>query len=362
MRPSRWAQYPLLLYFPRMKIKIKAGIIGATSYTGRELVSILLCHPHVEVAWLTSQSREKVDYCHVYPQFTGRVEEKIRILRSFEDIASDRPEVVFSCLPHGASAKLLSSFIGNGKTRIVDLSADFRFRDINTYEKTYQTVHPVPASLGESQYGLPEIYQEAIRGANIIGNPGCYPTSILLPLIPLLEARLVKAYNIVADSKSGVSGAGRNLTETTHFINCHESLKAYKIADQHRHLPEIKEQLASAAGKEVEIIFVPHLVPMERGILSTIYGDLEEGVSVKEIKSCLAERFDKSPFVYLVEHLPGTGEVKNTNHCHIYVYTPEKSGRLLIISVLDNLVKGGSGQAVQNMNIMFGFPQTAGLI
>jgi len=256
----------------------------------------------------------------------------------------------------------LSSFIGDGKTRIVDLSADFRLRDINTYEKTYETVHPVPTSLSQSQYGLPEIYEEAIRGSIIIGNPGCYPTSILLPLIPLLEARLIKPFNIIADSKSGVSGAGKKPAETTHFINCNESLKAYKIADQHRHLPEIKEQLTSAAGTEVEIIFVPHLVPMERGILSTIYCDLKEGILIKEIKSCLTKRFDKSPFVNLVEHLPSTGEVKNTNNCHIYVYAPEKGGRLLIISVLDNLVKGASGQAVQNMNIMFGFPQTAGLI
>jgi N-acetyl-gamma-glutamyl-phosphate reductase len=341
---------------------IKAGIIGATSYTGRELLSILLSHPGADIVWLTSQSRKREDYCRIYPQFINRLEKNVRELKSFEDVADDKPDVVFSCLPHGSSAEFLKSFINNGKTRIVDLSADFRLQDTAIYKTAYGLDHPVPEYVSRSQYGLCEIYEEKIRKADIIGNPGCYPTSLLLPLIPLLEAKLISPATIIADSKSGISGAGKTPTETTHFINCNESLKAYKAGDRHRHLSEVQEQLDLAADTKAEIIFVPHLIPMERGLLSTVYCDLSNGTSLQQAEECLVQRFKNAAFVHVVDHLPSTGEVRNTNNCHIHVYGVEKYGKILLFSVIDNLLKGASGQAVQNMNILFGFPETAGLV
>jgi len=345
-----------------MKTKIEIGIIGATSYTGRELFTILLRHSKTKVVWLTSESQQNEHYCRIYPRFYGKISKQVNVLRSLKDVTDTQPDIVFSCLPHGASAKFLQKFISNGKTKVIDLSADFRLKSLKTYEKYYSVKHPLPKTLKLSQYGLPEIYEDKIKKATVIGNPGCYPTSLLLPMYPLLEAQLIKPLKIIIDSKSGVSGAGKKPSEVTHFVNCNESIAAYKIGDQHRHLSEILEQMNLAAPSNVDILFTPHLIPMERGILSTIYCDMEAGVYEKDIRACLSKQYEKSAFTHIVDSPPNTGDVRNTNNCHIYIHAQEKSGTLILISVIDNLVKGASGQAVQNMNIMCGFPQTTGLV
>jgi N-acetyl-gamma-glutamyl-phosphate reductase len=277
-------------------------------------------------------------------------------------VKGSTPDVVFSCLPHGVSAQFLGTFLDNGHTKVIDLSADFRLQNVDVYQNVYDVEHPHADRLPNAQYGLCELFESSIQNANPIGNPGCYPTSILLPLIPLLQANSIEPRSIIADSKSGVSGAGKGYRPATHFGNSNESFSAYKIGDQHRHLSEIKEQLEGVAGESVDILFTPHLVPMERGILSTIYAERSPNVSPEELKSILERTYENSSFVFMVPNAPATRDVKGTNKCYIYVYQPKDSQKVIFVSVIDNLLKGASGQAVQNMNILFGFPQETGLL
>ena len=337
------------------------GILGATGFTGQELMVLLLRHPKVELAWLSSESQPGTPYSKVYPQFQGRVSAAAEILRSFEEIKESRPDVVFSCLPHGASAACAAPFLANGKTLVIDLSADFRLKDAEAYQRAYGHAHPSPEALKRAQYGLAEVHAAEIGKARLIANPGCYPTSALLPLFPLIKAGIVSPDGIIIDAKSGVSGAGKKPTETTHYVYANESVAAYGVGDKHRHRVEIMEQLSLAAARKVEVLFTAHLIPMERGILSTIYCDLLPGQDEAAAEACLREAYAESEFVRVREDFPRTADVKHSNLCHMKAYQPAGGRKLIIVSVIDNMVKGASGQALQNMNIALGLPASLGL-
>ncbi len=336
----------------------RVGIVGATGYTGAELVRILCDHPDIELTILTSRQYASVKFDRVYPSMTGVVDlvcEELSV-----DSVCDRSDVVFTALPHKLPMAIIPDLIKRGK-KVVDLSADFRFKDAATYESYYQS-HTAKDLLEKSVYGLCEIYFDRIKNAELIGAPGCYPTSVLLPLVPLLKSNLIDINTIVADSKSGVSGAGRTLSLTTHFCEANESFKAYKVAG-HRHNPEMEEVLSHEARAQVKITFVPHLVPISRGILTTIYANLVQNILPEDIQNCIASFYSDSPFIRICpgDKPPDTSNVRGTNYCDIGFKLDERNNRLILISAIDNLVKGAAGQAVQNMNIMLGLDETAGL-
>ncbi len=337
---------------------IRAGIIGATGYAGAELVRILTGHPGVELTAITSRQYAGKPFGEVFPAMAGVVDLVCEEL----DIAGlcGRTDVVFLALPHKIPMALVPGIVRRGK-KVIDLSADFRFSDIGLYEQHYQA-HTAQELNKEAVYGLCEIYGEQIRKARIIGNPGCYPTSILLPLIPLLKKGLIDPDTIISDSKSGVSGAGRSVSMTTHFCEANESFRAYKIA-AHRHNPEINEILSREAGSSVHITFVPHLVPMTRGMLTTTYASLKKEAKDVDIRKCIADYYATRPFVRMRpdENPPNTLQVRATNFCDIGVKIDRQNNRLILVSAIDNLVKGAAGQAVQNMNIMYGLDETTGL-
>jgi N-acetyl-gamma-glutamyl-phosphate reductase len=337
---------------------IRVGIVGATGYTGAELVRLLSFHPEIELTALTSRQYEGVRFDNVYPALTG-VTDVSCIAFSADDVC-DKTDFIFMALPHSLPMQYIPELISRGK-KVVDLSADFRFNDPAIYESVYQP-HSAKDLLKDAVYGLSEVYSDKIANASLVGNPGCYPTSILLPLVPLLRNNLVDPHSIIADSKSGVSGAGRSLSLTTHFCEVNESFKAYKI-NTHRHTPEIEEVLSEHAGKPISISFVPHLLPMTRGMLSTIYVHLNKNVGEKNVRECLNSFFSNHPFVRirLEDQPPDTLYVRGTNYCDIGLKMDERNNRMIIVSTIDNLMKGASGQAVQNMNIMLGLDETTGL-
>ncbi len=337
---------------------IRAGIIGATGYAGAELVRILAGHPDVELTAITSRQYAGNAFGKVFPAMAGVVDLVCEQL-DMDDLCS-RTDVVFLALPHKIPMSLVPEIIRQGK-RVIDLSADFRFSDIGLYEQHYQP-HTAPEVNTKAVYGLCEIYREKIRKARIIGNPGCYPTSILLPLIPLLKEGLIDPKTIISDSKSGVSGAGRSVSLTTHFCEVNNSFRAYKIA-VHRHNPEINEVLSREAGSAVSITFVPHLVPMTRGMLTTTYASLAIDATEADIRNCIADYYATRPFVRIRpdEDPPNTAHVRGTNFCDIGVRIDGQNKRLILVSAIDNLVKGAAGQAVQNMNIMYDLDEVTGL-
>jgi len=338
---------------------IKAAVVGATGYAGAELVRILAGHPEVDLAMITSRqyAGERLDA--VYPALAGQVDLVCEAYAIEKVVAV--AEVIFMALPHKLPMAFVPDLLAAGK-KIVDLSADFRFRDIAAYESAYQP-HSAPDLLQESVYGLCEVYTEQIKTARLIGNPGCYPTSVLLPLVPLLQAGWLDPATLIADSKSGVSGAGRSLSLTTHYCEVHESFKAYKVA-QHRHNPEMNAVLSDAAGAAVHITFVPHLVPMSRGMQTTVYANLKQKASPDDIRTCLETYYKDRPFVRIrPDDLPSdSAHVRGTNFCDIGFRLDTAAKRLVLLSAIDNLVKGAAGQAVQNMNLMFGLDETAGLL
>jgi N-acetyl-gamma-glutamyl-phosphate reductase len=342
-------------------MRYTVGILGATGFTGQELMVLLLRHPQADLAWLSSESQPGTAYSKVYPQFQGRLPAAAEALRSFEEVKETRPDVVFSCLPHAASAACAAPFIANGHTLVIDLSADFRLQDAEAYKQAYAHEHPLPEILKRARYGLAEVHAAEIRRAKLIANPGCYPTSALLPLFPLIKAGVVSPDGIIIDSKSGVSGAGKKATETTHYVYANESVAAYGVGDKHRHRVEIMEQLSLAAGRKVDLLFTAHLIPMERGILSTIYCDLLPGKDEAAATACLREAYAGADFVRVRDDFPRTGDVKHSNLCHMKAYQPAGGRKLIIVSVIDNMVKGASGQALQNMNLALGLPAALGL-
>ena len=339
-------------------MKTRVGIIGATGYTGVELLRLLLLHPEVEVTALTSQKYAGVPIDQVFPSLMKHLPLKCEELAV--DQISKKTDFIFTAVPHKTAMETVPLFYRQGK-KVVDLSADFRFKDPGVYEKWYQK-HTSADLLPESVYGLPELHREAIRKAKIVGNPGCYPTGALIGLIPLVKMGMVSLENVVIDSKSGVSGAGRDVVLESLFCEVNEGVKAYKIFE-HRHLPEIEQELSEVAQKKVSVTFVPHLIPMDRGILTTLYLVLTKKWKTEEVLNIFQEHYQKEPFIriYPKGKLPNTKDVRGSNFCNIGVKVNEGDGRAVIVTAIDNLVKGASGEAVQNMNIMLGYPETMGL-
>lgn len=337
----------------------RVGIVGATGYTGAELVRILMGHPEIELTILTSRNYAGEKFENVYPAMAGVVD---LVCEAFDlDDLCARSDMVFTALPHKLPMEIVPALIKRGK-KVIDLSADFRFQQAATYEAHYQP-HKAKDLLAKAVYGLCEINFDRIQKAVLVGNPGCYPTSVLLPLIPLVKNDLLDLDTLIADSKSGVSGAGRSPSLTTLFCEVHESFKAYKVAE-HRHNPEMDEVLSREAGKPIRLTFIPHLVPMSRGMLTTLYANTAQEVSAKDIQDCLESFYDGRHFVRLRPYgrSPDTLHVRGTNYCDIGFKLDERNNRLILISAIDNLVKGAAGQAVQNMNIMLGLDETTGLV
>lgn len=339
---------------------IKASIVGATGYTGVELVRLLLNHPEVEIAALTTQSYEGESFTDIYPSLTGYLEKKCVNL-DIADVAKES-DVIFVALPHGHSVSIVTEAIKQGK-KVIDLGADFRLNAVEEYEAWYKVKHTNPHLLKEAVYGLPEINREKIKNARIIANPGCYPTSSILGLAPALKNHLIDPHTIIIDAKSGVSGAGRKAVISSLYAEANDSFKAYGVAS-HRHTPEIEQELEKIAEEEFKISFTPHLVPMTRGILATIYGKLKQDISIEEIRGIYEEFYGEETFVHILPEgkLPVTKWVYGSNNCHINIVIDKRTQRLVILSAIDNLIKGASGQAIQNMNLLFGFQESLGLL
>ena len=336
---------------------IETAVIGASGYTGAELVRLLSRHGGVALRVLTADRNAGRPLQSVFPQFADL---ELPPLVSYENARLDALDLVFCCLPHGTTQDVVAAMPRGPK--IIDLSADFRLRDLGQYEKWYGHVHRAPKLQDEAVYGLSEFARKEISRARLVANPGCYPTAAQLPLVPLLQAEQIEASGIIIDAKSGVTGAGRAAKEANLFAEVSEGIHAYGVAN-HRHAPEIEQELSAAAGRDITVTFTPHLVPMNRGILATIYVTLANGASAEDLRGRLHARFRDEPFVKVVADgaVPATRHVRGSNQCHIGVYADRVPGRAILISALDNLVKGASGQAVQNMNLMFGLAETAGL-
>ena len=335
---------------------IKVAVLGATGYTALEAMKILLRHPEVTIVAATSRQEGKTPVSSVHPSLVGRLDLPLEDL-SPEEVGA-RADCVFGCLPHCASAEILPKVLEAG-AKVVDFSADYRLDDAASYLEWYGHEHPDEPRLGATVYGLPELFRERIREARLVANPGCYATSAILPLAPLVKSGLVETDDIIIDSKSGVSGAGRQPKLMTHFPECNESMSAYNVG-RHRHTPEIEQIIARHAGVRPEVIFTPQLAPMDRGILATIYARQTREVSEAEVAAVLHDAYDGERFVRVVDHLPATKDTVDTNFCDITVRIVR--GRILLISCLDNLVKGAAGAAVQNFNVLFGLPEHAGLL
>jgi N-acetyl-gamma-glutamyl-phosphate reductase len=339
-------------------MKTRVGIIGATGYTGVELLRLLLHHPEVEVTALTSQKYAGIPIAQVFPSLMKRLQLKCEELNV--DTISEKTDFIFTAVPHKTAMEVVPLFHRQGK-RVVDLSADFRFRNAAIYEKWYQK-HTSADLLPESVYGLPELHRGKIRNAKIVGNPGCYPTGALIGLVPLVKKGIISLEDIVIDSKSGVSGAGRDVVLDSLFCEVNEGVKAYKIF-AHRHTPEIDQELSQLAQAEINVTFVPHLIPMDRGILSTLYVRLTKKMKTEDVLEAVQDFYRGEPFirVYPKGKLPNTKDVRGSNLCDIGVTVDDSGARAVIVTAIDNLVKGASGEAVQNMNIMLGYPETMGL-
>jgi N-acetyl-gamma-glutamyl-phosphate reductase len=335
----------------------KVGIIGASGYTGAELVRILSRHPKVEISVITSRQYAGQPLGDCYP---GLAHLPLTFTSHEDDAVFSEADVFFTALPHKAAMEAVKRGLDRGK-KVIDLSADFRLTNIEDYEEHYGP-HSCPELLKEAVYGLSELYSDDIAKTRLVANPGCYPTSSLLPLMPLVKAGLVTVDDIIIDAKSGVSGAGRGASQGTHFCEVGEGFKAYKVAS-HRHTPEIEAQLALAAGRDVTLTFTPHLVPMSRGMLATIYVKPAAGVGRAEVEKCWGEVYANTPFVTVAQgdQLPDTAHVRGTNRCVMAVREDARTGRLIILSAIDNLAKGASAQAVQNLNIMMGWGEDLGV-
>jgi N-acetyl-gamma-glutamyl-phosphate reductase len=345
-----------------MKSK-KVAIIGASGYSGEVLVQLLLNHPHAELVAVTSRQNTGQTLAQVFPKFASHPKSKtLRFVEPNAEVLAKQADVIFLALPHGVATEYAVPLLNAG-CAVIDLSADFRLKSAEIYKEFYAHDHPAPDLLQKSVYGLPEIYRDEIKKSLLIASPGCYPTSILLPLIPLLKAGLIKPTGIIADSLSGVSGAGRKIEGEYLFVECNESVRPYGVP-KHRHLSEIEEQLSFAAKKRITIQFTPHLIPVNRGILTTIYLEPTKKLSDEKNFACYAKAFGNEPFVRLLEgkSLPDTKNVVGTNVIEIAWRLDARTGRLIVMSAEDNLVKGASGQAVQSMNILCGWPETAGLV
>ncbi len=352
-------------------MKTKVAIVGASGYSGEELVRLLLHHPNVELSAVTSRQYAGQTLAQIFPKYSNHPRAKtLRFSEPNAELLAKEAQIIFLALPHGVAAEFAIPLLERG-CQVIDLSADFRLKSPEVYKEFYAHDHPAPELLQKSVYGLPEVHRDAIRKATLIASPGCYPTSILLPAIPLLRSRLIKPTGIIANSLSGVSGAGRKAELDYLFVECNESMRAYGIP-KHRHLSEVEQELSLAAGEQVVIQFSPHLIPVNRGILTTLYLAPEKHFSTaaemadlnQKISDCYRAAYSKEPFVRVLEGkaLPDTKNVTGTNMIEIAWRLDPRTGRLIVLSAEDNIVKGASGQAVQSMNVLCGFEETAGLI
>jgi len=338
--------------------KIKVAVIGASGYAGLELVRLLVRHPGCDLVALTSLEYPGLSFDQIFPALTGIVRLPFSDSPPVEIAA--QAEVVFTAVPHKAAMGMIPGFLAQG-CRVVDFSADFRFRDPAVYEKWYQP-HTAPELLQEAVYGLPELHGPDIPGARLVGNPGCYPTCVILGLAPLVKARLVHLDSLIANCASGVTGAGRQGNLATAFSEVQDTFRAYKVAD-HRHNPEMEQELSLQAGAPVRLTFSPHLAPMNRGILGTLYATLINPLSEAELFERYRAFYQGQPFVRLYPpgSLPHTGQVRGSNFCDLGFRVDRDRGRVIVISAIDNLTKGAAGQALHNFNLMMGFPETLGL-
>ena len=351
--------------------KLKVNIIGATGYTGKELVKILMNHPKVELVYLTSSTYAGKNIAEIFLEFLNKLDKKLINLNL--DVVSQDSDLVFTALPHTVSMDVVPELLKK-RVKVIDLSADYRIKDPAVYKKWYEKEHNKISEnlLSKAVYGLPEIYLDKIKDTPLVANPGCYPTSIILGIAPLLKFKLVDPQGIIIDSKSGATGAGRKLSLGLHFPECNENFKAYKVV-KHNHIPEVEQELSSIyfggddnketqQEAEIKICFTPHLLPVNKGILSTCYLNLN-GPKEEEILEVYQKFYQNAPFVRIFKppNLPEIKFVTGTNYCDIGFTIDERVGKIKIVSVIDNLLKGGAGQAVQNMNIMSGFSETCGL-
>ena len=333
------------------------AILGGSGYTAVELIKLFLRHPGVKIEAITSRQEGTPHISELHPSLTGRLDLRVENFNP-DNLKSRGVECAFGCLPHGTSIELLSEIL-KCDIRVIDLSADYRLRDPKLYQQWYGEEHRDTANLSHAVYGLPEIYGSKINSAKLIANPGCYPQTGILGLAPLVASKLIDLKSIIVDAKSGVSGAGRALKLTTHFPECNESVSAYNVG-KHRHTPEMEQALSDIAGDAVEILFTPHLIPMDRGILSTIYVQPIRTVSEIELLELYRNYYSKAPFVRVREQLPSTKDTLGTNFFDVALRVVR--GKIVLITALDNMIRGASGVAVQNFNRMFGFEETLGLL
>ncbi|HBG16838.1 MAG TPA: N-acetyl-gamma-glutamyl-phosphate reductase [Firmicutes bacterium] len=339
---------------------IKTGIIGVNGYAGGELLRLLAAHPEAEATVVASRSQAGQTVAQVFPSFSGTNWGEL-LISDVSSPALAECDLIFLAVPHGVAAELVPGFLEKD-IKIIDLGADFRLKEPATYKDWYNLKHPQPALLKEAVYGLPELKRSEIKNARLIGNPGCYPTSILLGLAPLLAAELLDDNLIIIDSKSGISGAGRTAQSELHFPEADDNLRAYGLI-RHRHIPEIEQEASLLAGKNVAISFTPHLIPVVRGIFSTINLSTRQKSSTQELTELYQEYYQGEPFVTVLSSpdLPQTKSVLYTNRCQLGIRYDERINRIIILSVIDNLMKGAAGQAIQNMNILYGLEETTGL-
>ena len=333
---------------------IRVGILGATGYTAFELLRLLLRHPEVQITTLTTRSEDRPHVVDVHPHLAGQLDLRLENLE--QSAILEQTDFIFSCLPHAASAGSIAPLIDAGK-KVVDFSADYRLNDTATYTQWYGNEHPDPQRVGQTVYGLPELFRESIREQQLIANPGCYTSTAILALAPLLAKRIVEPSDIIIDAKSGVSGAGRSPKLNMLYCEANESISAYGVG-KHRHTPEIEQVLSTVADNDVRVIFTPHLTPMDRGILATIYARPTTSLSQDDVLNTLRSTYEGEPFVQVVEHLPATKHVAGTNQFHVTARIV--NDRVVVIAALDNLLKGASGVAMQNFNLMCGFEETLG--
>ena len=340
-----------------MNKSIDIAIIGASGYTGAELIRILLQHPHANMVALTGDSQAGKEFGDVYPHLRFK---NLPPLVKLEEVDFGKVDLVFCCLPHGTTQAIIAGLPTHLK--IIDLSADFRLYDAKTYAHWYGHEHKAVDLQQEAVYGLTELVRGDVKKARLVANPGCYPTTVLLPLMPLLSEKLIQPEGIIIDAKSGVTGAGRSVKQANLFTESNEGISAYGIAG-HRHSPEIEQGLSYAADKDITVTFTPHLMPMNRGMLSTMYIRLSGKHTADDLRNCLQKKYNDELFVHILPAgiMPSTHQVRGTNDCVIGVFADRVAGQAIIVSVIDNLVKGASGQAVQNMNVMFGWPEETGL-